>query len=163
MAAPLVRSMVRYSARVRNGYASPSLAADSAERMRRSSTGTCFIANLPPTIAAQMMGSVGVKQAEIAKQETKLRLGKRPFRTPRGNMSTWMRRVQKRSPPTTSHPKAMVGTTMTRRLRACSLRYALGSSTPIAKRPVARTTRMTSRVIWCSCLLQLRGSKTFAT
>jgi len=35
-----------------------------------------------PTIAAQMIGSVGVKQAEIAKHETKLKIGKSACKSP---------------------------------------------------------------------------------
>jgi hypothetical protein len=91
--------MVRYKAMVKKGYAIPSLAADSAEIIWRSWAETFSIANLPsmlreisrrlsrplkhiPTMVAQIIGSVGVKQADMARQETKLRLGKSNFRIP---------------------------------------------------------------------------------
>ena len=78
---------------LRNGYAKPSFAADSADKMRRKLSGTCFVANLPPeawsaaymrharcsyipTIAAEMIGSVGVRQAAMTSDETKLIGGK---------------------------------------------------------------------------------------
>lgn len=88
-------SSVRYKEMARKGYASPSLAADSAARIRLRFVGTCLIANLPPvymaglirvahritgsdepTMAAQIMGSVGVRQAAITKDEMKLIGGK---------------------------------------------------------------------------------------
>ena len=37
---------------LRNGYARPSLAADSADRMSLRFSGTCLRANLPPNTAA---------------------------------------------------------------------------------------------------------------
>lgn len=74
----------------------PSLAADSAASRYRRFTGTFFRAYFPPvkvgiinkyldnceehtvpTIAAHIMGSVGVKQAEINKQDIQLSVGKR--------------------------------------------------------------------------------------
>lgn len=47
-AVPVDASSVRYKDMLRNGYARPSFAADSAAMMRRRLVGTCFIANLPP-------------------------------------------------------------------------------------------------------------------
>ena len=41
-------STVRYMEMLRNGYAMPSLAADSAASMRLRFVGTCFIAYRPP-------------------------------------------------------------------------------------------------------------------
>ncbi len=41
-------SIVRYIEMLRNGYARPSFAADSAAKIRRKLIGTCFVANLPP-------------------------------------------------------------------------------------------------------------------
>lgn len=73
------------------------MAADSALRMRRRFTGTCLTEYFPPmdgryrdmnslmppliheerlpTMAAQIIGSVGVRHAAIAREETKLRFG----------------------------------------------------------------------------------------
>jgi hypothetical protein len=62
---------------LKKGNARPSFAADSALRIRRRFTGTFLIANLPPTIAAQIMGSVGVRQAAITSDDMYVKLGKR--------------------------------------------------------------------------------------
>ena len=75
-AVPVEDSSVRYSEMLRNGYARPSLAADSAARILLRLVGTCLRANLPPTIAAQIMGSVGVRHAAMTSEEIKLSGGK---------------------------------------------------------------------------------------
>lgn len=49
-------------------------------------------------------------------------------------------------PVTITHPTAIVGTTIINRPFQCSHIYRLGSSTPIANRPTAKTIRITSRV-----------------
>ena len=64
--------MRRYSARKRNGKAAPSLHPLSAARM---CAGTCLSAHFPPTTAAARMGSVGVKQAAMARHGMKFRGG----------------------------------------------------------------------------------------
>ena len=47
-AMPLDASVVRYMDMLKNGYARPSFAADSAARIRRRFSGTCLVANFPP-------------------------------------------------------------------------------------------------------------------
>jgi hypothetical protein len=126
--------------------------------------GTCFRANVPEVIATanifrpvstgpetdrdakRLTGSVGVRQADIHSAEMKLSPGKSP------NMN----------PAEVTQPMAIVGTTMITRLFQWRARYAWGSSTPIAKSPVASVMRMTSRVIALESLLQERGLKMFA-
>jgi len=61
-----------------------------------------------------------------------------------------------------SQPKAMVGTTIISKLLACSFIYAHGSSTPTANKPVARTIRMTSKVMVFSKEPHERGVKILA-
>lgn len=60
----------------------------------------------------------------------------------------------------------MIGARRKNRLFQCRCMYAFGSSTPIANTPIARTTRVNSRVIVLvvrrSPLPQLLGSKIFA-
>ena len=63
----------------------------------------------------------------------------------------------------TNHPKAIVGTTMMTMLLKCFARYFSGRSTPMAKRPITRTTRMNSRVRMSVSLVQERGSTIFRT
>jgi hypothetical protein len=62
----------------------------------------------------------------------------------------------------TTQPKAIVGTTMTSKLLACSFIYAQGNSTPTANKPVARTIRMTSSVMVFSKEPHERGAKMLA-
>jgi len=64
-----LESNVRYIARLRKGYASPSLHAASACNKRRTLSGTYLAAKVPPIMALARMGSVGVKHAEIASEE----------------------------------------------------------------------------------------------
>jgi hypothetical protein len=66
-------------------------------------------------------------------------------------------------PATMTHPMAMVGTTITRRLFACFAIYDSGNSTPMANNPVARTTLVTSRVTAFVSDLHDRGLNTSAT
>jgi hypothetical protein len=95
-----VASVVRYIAMLRKGYANPSFEADSATRIWRMGRGTFFTANFPPNeirpsewmtyvvndlryvpiTAALIIGSVGVKHAEMTSEDTKSSFGK----------STWM-------------------------------------------------------------------------
>lgn len=77
-AVPRDVSVMRYIDILKNGYARPSFAADSALRIFRKFTGTCLMANLPPTMAAQIIGSVGVRQAAMTRDETYVKRGKRP-------------------------------------------------------------------------------------
>jgi len=49
-------SVVRYIAMLRNGYANPSFAADSARRSRRIERGTCITANFPPLKSNTLIG-----------------------------------------------------------------------------------------------------------
>ena len=107
---------------LKKGYARPSFAADSALRIRRRFTGTCLIAYLPPTIAAQIIGSVGVRQAAITRHEMYVRLGKRARMMPCqfqifsvGDTGFFGVHV----PATTTHPNAIVGTTMISRPLTC--------------------------------------------
>jgi hypothetical protein len=101
-----VASVVRYIAILRKGYANPSFEADSATRIWRMGRGTFFTANLPPyeirpselmtyvvnslryipITAALMIGSVGVKHAEMTSEDTKSSFGKR----------TWMKTCGRR-------------------------------------------------------------------
>ena len=136
-------SVVRYIAMLRKGYAIPSLEADSATRRWRMRRGTFFTANFPPfgvrpfewmtntvndikyrpITAALIIGSVGVKHAEMTSEDIKSSFGK----------STWMnacgneKRVKSREiqvtalahlPAEISQPKAIVGTTMMSKLFA---------------------------------------------
>src|SRR6266404_37499 len=108
--------------------------------------------------AALIMGSVGVKHAEMTSDETKSNLGKRKW------MVTSMESVRKGDiwtpaclPADTIHPNAIVGTTIITRLLACSAIYLFASSTPMAKRPVASTIRIISRVRVSVMLVQERG------
>ena len=59
-----------------------------------------------------------------------------------------------------TQPIAIVGMTIASRLFACFARYDFGNSTPMAKRPVARTIRITSSVMASDLLPHERGSKT---
>ncbi len=61
-----------------------------------------------------------------------------------------------------NHPNAIVGITIISKLLQCFAIYALGSSTPIANRPVASTMRMTSSVITFELPPQERGLNIFA-
>lgn len=87
-ATPREASTVRYMDMLKKGYARPSFAADSADTMWRSLGGTCSAANLPPItdwlaqmvgfrgrnaprMAAEMMGSVGVRHAAMTRDEIK--------------------------------------------------------------------------------------------
>jgi hypothetical protein len=67
---------------LKKGYARPSFAADSALRICRRFSGTCLIAYFPPTMAAQIIGSVGVRQAATTRHEMYVSLGKRPWMMP---------------------------------------------------------------------------------
>jgi hypothetical protein len=89
-------SVVRYIEMLRKGYASPSFAADSAMRRWRMGSGTFFTAKFPPfevrsfewiinvindlkcrpITAALIIGSVGVKHAEMTSEDTKSSFGK---------------------------------------------------------------------------------------
>lgn len=89
-------SVVRYIEILRKGYANPSFAADSAMRRWRMGCGTFFIAKFPPLeirssewiinanndikytpiTAALIIGSVGVKHAEMTSEDTKSSFGK---------------------------------------------------------------------------------------
>jgi hypothetical protein len=102
--------------------------------------------NVPRT-EAQMIGSVGVRHAEITSDEMKFRLGnKRWMIAVKVVPSIWEQRSRAGIPATTIHPNAIVGTTMTRRPLACFAIYFTGSSTPIVNRPTANTARSISRV-----------------
>lgn len=72
-------------------------------------------------MAAQMIGSVGVRQAEIAKHDIISKRVNRTFSKPfrwyvRESMTQGLLHY---SPATTTQPRAMVGTTMIRRLLEC--------------------------------------------
>jgi hypothetical protein len=89
-------SVVRYIEMLRKGYAIPSFAADSATRRWRMGRGTFFTAKSPPfedrpselkannvndlgyrpMTAALIIGSVGVKHAEMTSEDTKSSFGK---------------------------------------------------------------------------------------
>src|SRR6266702_5545074 len=111
--------------------------------------------------AALIMGSVGVRHAEMTSDDTKSNLGKR----------TWTKASEKsvrtvgmfqltdeaRLPAHTNHPNAIVGTTIMRRLLAFVAIYFFGNWTPMAKRPVTSTPRMISRVSVSVMPVQERG------
>jgi hypothetical protein len=65
-------------------------------------------------------------------------------------------------PAEVAHPMAIVGTTITRRLFELRAMYERGSSTPMAKSPVARTTRVISSVNTLVFSVQERGLKRLA-
>ena len=79
-----------------------------------------------PTIAAEMIGSVGVRQAATTIEEMKLRLGKTTKITATGQRASRLACTREDglcdTPATTNQPNAMVGTTMTRRPLACLAR-----------------------------------------
>lgn len=60
----------------RKGNAAPSFDPDSACNKCRICAGTCLSANFPPTTACARMGSVGVRQAAMARAERNSILGK---------------------------------------------------------------------------------------
>lgn len=88
-------------------------------------------AYFPPTIAAEMIGSVGVKQLAIARHATKPRIGKR----------TLIKAA------TMIQPMAMVRTIMTRRDLTCLYMKLPGNWAPMMNKPLVSVIRVTSSVI----------------
>ena len=134
----------------RKGKAAPSLQPLSAANRWRKCAGTCLSAYLPPTTAAARMGSVGVRHAATTREERKLSPGisayisapdtNQPYRPARVSSTGRVRLSD-------GHTHVMTGPRRKNRLFQCRCMYAFGSSTPMAKTPMASTTRVTSRVI----------------
>jgi hypothetical protein len=128
---------------LKKGYANPSFAADSADRMRLRLIGTCLTANFPPwkqmwtqnvnpqstlpaqeylpTMAAQMIGSVGVRQAAMASEEMNDNLGNNACVITNGDAMSRgsFQKLSDFAPATTIQPNAIVGTTITSKPFAC--------------------------------------------
>jgi hypothetical protein len=67
-----------------------------------------------PTIAAHTIGSVGVKQAAMTSEERKLRFGNNPTMMASNNHSERKIKIKVDCiPAVITHPKAIVGTTIT--------------------------------------------------
>ena len=110
------------------------------------------------TIAAEITGSVGVRQADIVKQDVKSSEGKSSNMNPEETHAVGLHRDGGiHAPATINHPIAIVGTTSTSSPRACSIIYGPGNSTPISNRPTANTTLITSSVITPLSGAQPRG------
>lgn len=133
----------------KNGKAAPSLHPDSAASRCRKCAGTCLSAYFPPMTAAARIGSVGVRHAATARLLTKLRPGMRAKIKPAETNQPCRTRLERRGKQDGewTRTQVMTGAKSMNRLFQCLAMYALGNSTPIAKTPMAKTTRDISRVI----------------
>ena len=78
----------------------------------------------------------------------------------RYSLSLKLNQLASNAPAHTTHPKAIVGTTITTKLLAALLIYLYGNFIPMAKSPIARTTRVTSSVCVFTSAVHARGLNT---